>query len=301
MIIVVFADHDHRRRLLAVSSPRFRPGTSFAFSRATDKAPVAYIPAGCGAHWKPNRKLVIEPHGRFQVLLKRLFFDLCTGHGTRIDVLGGCHAHVVLKPGLDDRYGAAVPFPDELSSHGVAVVDYDSGWPREFDRLAIEISGVLGPVALAIDHVGSTSVPGLAAKDCIDIQVRVDEVDHDLIVPLMSELGFRCRPEPWNRMEFSAGVECVKLVFAPPVGARSCNVHVRRHDGPNARYALLFRDFLRADERARRGWGAFKRRLAQSVPDLLDYGQIKVPATEVLMAGAERWAEHTGWHCPPLR
>jgi dephospho-CoA kinase len=90
-------------------------------------------------------------------------------------------------------------------------------------------------------------------------------------------------------------VECAKLVFAPPVGARACNVHIRLHDGPNTRCALLFRDFLRADERARRGWGAFKQRLAQSVPDLLDYGQVKAPAMEVLMSGAERWAKETGW------
>ena len=70
---------------------------------------------------------------------------------------------------------------------------------------------------------------------------------------------------------------------------------MRLSGGPNARYALLFRDYLRADEVARNGWGAFKQRLAVSVPDLMDYGQIKAPATEVLMAGAERWAAETGW------
>lgn len=203
----------------------------------------------------------------------------------------------LLKPGIAGRYGSAVPFPDESFSHGVVIVDYASEWPGEFDRLSSQIADVLGSVALAIDHVGSTSVAGLAAKDCIDIQVRVAHVDHDRIVPLMSELGFRCRPEPWNRTEVTVGVECAKLVFAPAVGARSCNVHIRQHDGPNTRYALLFRDFLRADDRARRGWGAFKQRLALSVPDLLDYGQIKAPAMEVLMCSAERWAEHTGWRC----
>jgi hypothetical protein len=86
------------------------------------------------------------------------------------------------------------------------------------------------------------------------IQARVADVDHDRIVPMMSAAGFRCRPESWNRTEDSAGVECAKLVFAPPVGARSCNVHIRLHDGPNTRHALLFRDFLRADDRARRSW-----------------------------------------------
>jgi GrpB-like predicted nucleotidyltransferase (UPF0157 family) len=193
-----------------------------------------------------------------------------------------------------------MPFPDETFSHAVAVVEYRPQWPGEFEELAGRLAGALGGVALAIDHVGSTSVPGLSAKDSIDVQVRVAEVDHGVLVPLMSGLGFRCRPEPWNRVEVTTGVECGKLVFAPPVGGRSCNVHIRRQDGVNTRFALLFRDYLRADERARRGWGGFKQRLAQSVPDLMDYGQIKAPAMEVLMSGAERWAERAGWCVPAV-
>ncbi|MCX4851093.1 GrpB family protein [Streptomyces sp. NBC_00893] len=85
------------------------------------------------------------------------------------------------------------------------------------------------------------------------------------------------------------------------MGARRCNVHLRRERDPNCRYALLFRDYLRADEAARRQWGAFKRRLAHSVPDLLDNGQIKAPATEILMIAAEHWAAATGWQLPPGR
>jgi dephospho-CoA kinase len=112
---------------------------------------------------------------------------------------------------------------------------------------------------------------------------------------LLAEVGFRCRPEPWNRVEISGGQECRKLVFAPPPGWRRCNVHLREEGGPNTRFALLFRDYLRADETARQAWGAFKQRLALSVPDLLGYGQIKAPATEVLMTAAERWATETGW------
>lgn len=187
-----------------------------------------------------------------------------------------------------------MPFPDELV-HGVTIVDYQPQWPAEFARLAARLREKLGPAALAVDHVGSTSVPGLPAKNCIDIQVRALSVDESVFVPALTSLGFRCRPEPWNRLEVSDGRECTKLVFAPPVGARASNVHIRRSDGPNTRYALLFRDYLRADDRARRAWGAFKQRLAANVPDLLDYGQIKAPATEVLMSAAERWAADTGW------
>jgi GrpB-like predicted nucleotidyltransferase (UPF0157 family) len=64
-----------------------------------------------------------------------------------------------------------VPFPDELA-RGLAVVTYDRRWPGDFTVLASQIQGALGP-AVQVSHVGSTSVPGLAAKDCIDIQAEV--------------------------------------------------------------------------------------------------------------------------------
>lgn len=187
-----------------------------------------------------------------------------------------------------------MPFADEVRP--VTVVGYRAEWAREFEELAARLRGVVGGPAVGIDHVGSTAVPGLAAKDCIDVQVRMRTIDEARDVPLLAALGFRCRPEPWNRVEMSGGQECRKLVFAPPPGARACNVHLRESTGPNARFALLFRDYLRADAAARTAWGTFKQRLALTVPDLLAYGQIKATATEVLMAGAERWANETGWH-----
>lgn len=180
-----------------------------------------------------------------------------------------------------------MPFADEVAP--VKVIDYQVTWPAEFAALAGRLRGVTGDVP--IDHVGSTSVPGLPAKDCLDVQIRVRTLEPDLL----PAIGFRLRPEPWNREEVSSGVRCPKLVFAPPAGDRRCNIHLRLADGPNARLALLFRDFLRADPAARDSWGAFKRRLAQSVPDLADYGQIKAPATEILIGAAERWAAETGW------
>lgn len=189
-----------------------------------------------------------------------------------------------------------MPFSDERGQ--VTVVEYRPLWPMEFEHLAERLRGVLGESAVAVDHVGSTSVPGMPAKDCVDVQVRMTTVEEARDVPRLALLGFRCRPEPWNRVEVSSGSRCRKLVFAPPVGARACNVHLRESSGPNARYALLFRDYLRADAAARLAWGAFKQRLALSVSDLMNYGQIKAPATEVLMAAAERWAADTGWTAP---
>ncbi|MEU4192276.1 GrpB family protein [Kribbella sp. NPDC026611] len=191
-----------------------------------------------------------------------------------------------------------MPFADEIRP--VSVLEYRPAWPAEFDVLADRLRAAMGDLALAVDHFGSTSVPGLAAKDCIDAQVRVADLADPTLESRMSAAGFRCRPEPWNREETSNGHRSPKLVFAPPPGERATNVHLRRHGAPNARYALLFRDYLRATPRARDAWGAFKVRLATSVPDLADYGQIKVPATEVLMTAAEAWATATTWS-PPAR
>ncbi len=135
-----------------------------------------------------------------------------------------------------------VPFPDEVRP--VAAVDYRPEWPGEFERLSEQLRGALGDLPVAIDHVGSTSVPGLPAKDCIDVQVRVRSIDETRDGALFAAIGFRCRPEPWNHVEVPGGIRCRKLVFAPPIGARPCNVHLRVGAGPNARYALLFRDYL---------------------------------------------------------
>ncbi|MFG2225970.1 GrpB family protein [Streptomyces sp. NPDC048644] len=186
-----------------------------------------------------------------------------------------------------------MPFPDENAPP--TVVAHRPEWQAEFGQLAERLRGALGEDAVAIDHIGSTSVPGLQAKDCIDVQVRVGSLDASRDVARLTGIGFRLRPEPWNTTEVSFGTQCRKRVFAPPVGARSCNVHVREADGPNARFALLFRDYLRADDPARRAWGDFKERLALSVPELSSYGRIKAPAATVLLGAAERWAADVGW------
>lgn len=188
-----------------------------------------------------------------------------------------------------------MPFDDELSGGGVLVVPYRTSWPTEFGRVGGSLASMLGPVARRIDHVGSTSVPGLAAKDCLDVGVSVDDVAEPSIDRLMSAAGYRQRPEPWNHVERSFGVASSKLVYAPPVGGRAVNIHVRMLGGAGARFTLLCRDYLRADDAARDAWGAFKLRLARSVTDIFDYGQIKTPATEVLMLAAARWADEADW------
>ena len=154
-----------------------------------------------------------------------------------------------------------MPFPDELA-RDLAVVAYDRSWPGDFAVLARRIRDALGPVAVRVSRVGSTSVPGLAAKDCIDVQVEVGALEENLITGCFGRIGFRLRPEPWNRAEPAPGGLCPKLVFAPPQGERAGNIHVVEAASEAARRKLLFRDFLRAHDTARDAWSDFKQRLA---------------------------------------
>lgn len=190
-----------------------------------------------------------------------------------------------------------MPFPDEPFSRHVAVVAYRERWAREGALLVAGMRDLL-PGALSVDHIGSTSVPGLPAKDCIDMMVQVRDLDESDVATVLELHRYRRRPERWNQEETSYGIAYRKQVFAPAVGARSCNIHVRQHGGQNVRYALLFRDYLTADTQVAGAWGRFKLRLAHSVDDLADYGQIKAPAQEILMQSAERWARDHGWRLP---
>ncbi|GAB2883016.1 GrpB family protein [Nocardioides pacificus] len=125
---------------------------------------------------------------------------------------------------------------------GVAVVDPDPAWPERYDELAARIRGALGWRVLDLAHVGSTSVPGLAAKPIIDIDLTVADTDDEpAYVPALEAAGFELRVrEPWwfgHRALRAESPACLLHVFGP--------------DSPELVRHRLFRDWLRgnADER----------------------------------------------------
>ena len=81
-------------------------------------------------------------------------------------------------------------------------------------------------------------------------------------------------------------------------GAHRVNAHVRLAGSPNERYAVLFRDYLRAHPDVRDRWAETKRRIAAEAPDIDAYLDVKDPLTDVLMRDAETWAAATGWAVP---
>ena len=92
-----------------------------------------------------------------------------------------------------------MPFPDESFADQVRVLTYQGNWAGEGAALVARL-GQLMPDAVAVDHIGSTAVPGMAAKDCIDAMVRVRSLIDTDFRALVSE-GFRERPESWNHEE----------------------------------------------------------------------------------------------------
>lgn len=179
------------------------------------------------------------------------------------------------------------------------IVPYNPEWPGEFEYIARAVRGALGERALRVDHIGSTSVPGLAAKDVIDVQVSVACFDQAL-VDAFSSIGYALHegiqgdhlPPGWQGSES----EWEKLFFNCPPGQRRTNMHVRILGRANQRYALLFRDYLRAHPAAAAGYEALKRKLAAYAgDDRPAYVDIKDPVCDIIMAAAEEWAAATGW------
>jgi len=181
----------------------------------------------------------------------------------------------------------------------------DPQWPAGYARLAARITRAAGERAPRVDHVGSTAIPGLPAKDVLDIQLGVPSmaVADELRGPLR-EVGFLVRdhiirdnpkpydpdPERWRKRFYES---------ADP--GRPANLHIRAVDSAGFRYALLFRDWLRADPGARTDYLAVKRELAAEHANDVDttgYALAKEPWFDAALDRADRWATETGWRIP---
>ena len=175
----------------------------------------------------------------------------------------------------------------------VTIVEPKATWPTEFEAIGVTIRKALGPIALRIDHIGSTSVPGLPAKDVIDIQVTVAALDRERLVSALAQAGFVDQGIGTDHRPPGAtgpDDDWRKLLFKPATG-RPVNVHVRVAGNPNQRYPLLFRDYLRAHPDAAAAYARLKRGLADLGIDPGAYSDVKDPACDLIFIAAEDWAQ----------
>lgn len=174
------------------------------------------------------------------------------------------------------------------------VVPYDPNWPERYAVLRTSIIDEVGDSILGVDHIGSTSVPGLASKDVIDIQVTVEALavadGWPSALASFSRRGNGSDHVPPGSVD---GVDWEKRYWSS-VQPRA-HLHVRESGRPNHRYALLFRDYLRTHQEAANAYARLKCGLARVCAETAEYADVKDPVCDLIIQAAERWADETGW------
>jgi GrpB-like predicted nucleotidyltransferase (UPF0157 family) len=179
----------------------------------------------------------------------------------------------------------------------IVVVDYDSDWPDWFERARAYVWPVVKDLALRIDHVGSTSVPGLAAKPIIDMDIVVaDESQVRLVIDALGPLGYQWIGD--LGVEGRQAFEASQQAELPPhhlyLVVESNKAHLDH---------VLLRDLLRADPEARRRYGQLKRAnviLAQGDMDVYVAAKARLVAELLTRARAEQGLEPSTYWQPDM-
>lgn len=322
---VVFADPAARRALEGIIHPLVRRRTEELTVTAADDAVVVNdVPLLTETGLAPGYHLVVVVSADPAVRERRLAGRGMDAEQARARIAAQAtdaqRAAVADAPldnsgTLDDLHRAVdalwadrlVPFERNVREHRPVhrpetprLADPDASWPDRFRRHAARLSRALGDRALRIDHIGSTSVPGLIAKDVIDIQVVVaglataDELADDLAgagYPRYTGEWWDTAPPGWT-----GPTRLIKRFHGGADPADVVQVHVREESGPAWRHALAFRDWLRANPADRDGYAAEKRRLAAAVTTTSAYADAKEPWFGPALRRAGDWAAATGWH-----
>ncbi|RDH75525.1 dephospho-CoA kinase [Mycolicibacterium moriokaense] len=175
----------------------------------------------------------------------------------------------------------------------VALVPYDPAWAADAERISNRLKMACGARALRVDHIGSTAVAGMDAKDVIDMQVTVESLDvadelaevlrgagYPRIDSVTSDVPHDGDPSLWRKRFHGA---------ADP--GRPAHVHLRVDGRPNQRFALMFVDWLKANPGVRDDYLAAKRRALSEA----EYADAKEPWFLDAYWRATAWADATGW------
>lgn len=320
-----FADDESRLRLNAIVHPRVGQRTAELLAAAKDDAIVVFdVPLLVENGMAPLYHVVIVVDAPVEVRIQRLTdvrgmpeADARARIAAQAD---GVQRRAVADVWLDNS-GAPeeiasavdavwrerlVPYESNLRLRKAAlagaprIVAPDPDWPVQAERLIARIRLATGERAVRVDHIGSTAVAGLPAKDVVDLQLTVSGLDDaDALRDQLADAGFPIMPgfdadtphpagrEPWRKR-----LHC----SADP--GRPANLHVRAAGSPGWRFALLFRDWLRADPDSREDYASVKEALAgrfATDSDARRYAAAKEPWFAVAHRRAGEWAERTGW------
>jgi len=175
----------------------------------------------------------------------------------------------------------------EIEQPTIVIADYDRAWPERFRREEVRIMAALGEAALSVEHIGSTSVPGLAAKPIVDILLVVqDSGEEASYLPALEEAGYVLRVREPDFHEHR--------MFRTP--AKDVHVHVFSAGSPEIERYLLLRDRLRQNEGDRELYAQTKRELAmRDWPNIEHYAEAKTEVVEdIISRAAEARSRHDG-------
>ncbi|MFI5801705.1 GrpB family protein [Streptomyces sp. NPDC051561] len=204
------------------------------------------------------------------------------------------------------------------STTAPVLVAPSAAWQAQGLALTAELRTALAPTAVHVEHIGSTAVPGMAAKPVFDLQIGVADLEaaEQAFAGPLADLGFQLSrhrhdhvpagrdddPQQWTKRLWTRRHEPAtqpptRDSGSAPASVRTVgiNLHVRRLGSPNERLALLFRDWFRAHPEAVPAYARFKQLLADAVDDTGTYADVKDPVVDLVITVAEPWASATGW------
>ncbi|MFC7343281.1 dephospho-CoA kinase [Saccharopolyspora griseoalba] len=321
-----FVDDRSRADLNAITHPKIAELTAQRMAEAPEDAVLVHdIPLLVEAGYAPGYHLVIVVHAPEDVRVARLVERGLGETDARARIAAQATeeqrrevADVWLDNSGDveglladvDRLWQErlVPFEENLRlgrapvSGPPRVVDPDPDWPAHARRLIARVERAAGERAVRVDHVGSTSVPGLPAKDVVDLQLTVRTLaDADALAGPLAEAGFAPLPHITGDvpLEFAPEPQLwSKRLHTSADPGRPANLHLRVEGSPGWRTALVFPAWLRVDDAARADYLATKRRLEAAHaddPDTEGYAEAKDFWFAENLPKALAWADRTGW------
>jgi GrpB-like predicted nucleotidyltransferase (UPF0157 family) len=166
----------------------------------------------------------------------------------------------------------------QIEKPTIVIADYDTAWPEHFRQEEVRIRAALGEAALSVEHIGSTSVPGLAAKPIVDILLVVENSSEEAsYLPALEEAGYLLRVREPDFHEH-------RMLRTP---AKDVHVHVFSLGSPEIERYLLLRDRLCQNKEERELYARTKRELAkQDWPTMEHYAEAKTEVVEGIISRA---------------
>lgn len=331
---VAFSDDEKRQTLNGIVHPLVgKRREELISAAAADAVIVEDIPLLVESQMAPMFPLVIIVHADEDVRVARLIehrgFSEADARARIAAQATVEQRRVVADVWLENHGG-----PDDLKQQAVALwndrvlpfahnldaatpaevaprlVPADPTWPEQAARIVNRLNTACGHRAIRIDHIGSTAVPGLDAKDVIDVQVTVASLDvADELADSLLRVGYPRRADvtadvakPDGRSSSAAFDHrddpslWHKRYHASADPGRPTHLHIRVDGWPNQQFALLFRDWLRANADVRDDYLAAKRRVADAGhATTAEYADAKEPWFLEAYRRAWTWADTTGW------